>query len=153
MRRGEILALHWEDFDFDNRTISITKSIEYVDSKPRTKHPKTEGSVGYVPILDALLPHLHKARGIVFQYNGDYWHNSYFDDRWREYCRKYNLSCTPHQLRHAYATMLYESGIEPAQAMVLLRHRQISTTIDVYTDIRKNYQSSLFTSVIGLDIR
>lgn len=45
------------------------------------------------------------------------------------------LSST-HQLRHSYATMLFECGIEVKDAQDLLGHSTIAMTQDVYTHIR-----------------
>lgn len=44
---------------------------------------------------------------------------------------------TPHQLRHAYATMCFELGIEAKDAQQLLGHSKIDVTMDTYTHIRK----------------
>ena len=44
---------------------------------------------------------------------------------------------TPHQLRHAYATLLFEAGIPEKTAQSLLGHAQISTTMDVYAELRE----------------
>ena len=45
---------------------------------------------------------------------------------------------TPHQLRHAYATMCFELGIDAKDAQQLLGHSKIDVTLDTYTHIRKN---------------
>ena len=44
---------------------------------------------------------------------------------------------TPHQLRHAYATMCFELGISAKDAQQLLGHSKIEVTMDTYTHIRK----------------
>lgn len=40
LRRGELIALEWTDFDFDKLTVSVTKSTGLVEGKPITKKPK-----------------------------------------------------------------------------------------------------------------
>jgi integrase len=30
MKRGELLALTWYDFDFDDKTVNINKSLQYL---------------------------------------------------------------------------------------------------------------------------
>jgi len=57
-RTGEVLALNWNDIDFDRGVISITKSIR----NGTISSPKTKSSVRDVPIFDALLPYLKKHR-------------------------------------------------------------------------------------------
>ena len=48
------------------------------------------------------------------------------------------MQITPHQLRHAYATILYEAGIKDKDAQDLLGHANIQTTRDIYTHITNN---------------
>lgn len=50
---------------------------------------------------------------------------------------------TPHQLRHAYATMCFELGIEAKDAQQLLGHSKIDVTLDTYTHIRKKRLSGV----------
>jgi integrase len=42
MRRGELLALLWEDVDFDNATLKVVRSLEESDKGLRFKAPKTK---------------------------------------------------------------------------------------------------------------
>src|SRR5699024_8445693 len=44
LRKGELLALEWRDIDFDQDTISVTKSVTVVNGKPTIKRPKTRTS-------------------------------------------------------------------------------------------------------------
>ena len=54
-----------------------------------------------------------------------------FQRQWELYQRETGLSITPHQLRHAYATILFEAGLDPKDAQKLLGHANISTTRDI----------------------
>ena len=40
-----------------------------------------------------------------------------------------------HSIRHTYATMLYESGVDIKSAQKLLGHANFQTTMDVYTHL------------------
>jgi integrase len=44
---------------------------------------------------------------------------------------------TPHCLRHTYCTMLYESGIDVVVAQGLMGHKDIKTTLGIYTHLSK----------------
>ncbi len=57
-RTGEILALHWNDINFDDGIIHITKSLR----NGVIGSPKTESSIRDVPIFDALREELIKYR-------------------------------------------------------------------------------------------
>ncbi|MBQ1416795.1 MAG: tyrosine-type recombinase/integrase, partial [Selenomonas sp.] len=43
-----------------------------------------------------------------------------------------------HTLRHTYATNLARAGVNQAIAMYLMGHTDISTTVEVYTDVQKD---------------
>ena len=45
LRRGELLALRWEDLDVQNRTLSINKSVARQDGKLVISTPKTPNSI------------------------------------------------------------------------------------------------------------
>ena len=49
---------------------------------------------------------------------------------------------TPHQLRHAFATILFDAGIDVKVAQELLGHSSIQVTRDIYTHIRKGRMES-----------
>jgi len=61
LRRSELLALTWQDIDFKNETISVTKGLVYTKEKGLViQEPKTEKSKRIVPILDILLMFLRR---------------------------------------------------------------------------------------------
>ena len=42
---------------------------------------------------------------------------------------------TPHCLRHTYATMLYDAGVDVLTAKEFLGHSDIKTTLSIYTHL------------------
>lgn len=154
LRRGELLALEWKDVDRITGTITVSKSLYHDANRPRVKSPKTEASTATVPILDALAAVLpNRKRGLVFPNDsGSYMTETQFQRAWQIYTEVSGVTATPHQFRHAFATMIFEAGIPAEQAQALLRHAQYSTTKDVYTDIRQQRQVDLFSAVRGADI-
>ena len=44
---------------------------------------------------------------------------------------------TPHMLRHTYATMLYDAGVDIKSAQKFLGHANIEMTLAVYTHLTK----------------
>ena len=50
---------------------------------------------------------------------------------------------TPHIVRHGYATMLHDAGIDAKDAQELLGHAQVSTTLDTYTHITKKRRTEV----------
>lgn len=63
-----------------------------------------------------------------------------FQRQWKLYQKESGVSATPHQLRHAYATILFEAGLDDKDAQELLGHANISTTRDIYTHITNKHR-------------
>lgn len=153
LRRGELLALDWSDVDLEARTISVNKSLYHVSNRPAVKKPKTEASISLVPILNVLLKKITPSAGLVFPNGeGGYMTETQFQRQWELYCKESGVTATPHQFRHAYATMLFEAGIPPEEAQALLRHAQLSTTMDIYTDLREAKLKRIHAHVYAVDI-
>ena len=101
MRKGEILALKWEDIDFDNDIISVTKSVCYDGNRPVVKQPKTEAGIRTVPLLRALKSNLLdkniKSGYIFHDEKGDLLSKSYFMKLYDQYQKKgrYLLHTSP----------------------------------------------------------
>lgn len=151
LRRGELLGLRYEDCR--GGFITVDKSIYYDNNVPKVKKPKTASGIRKVPILDKLKPYLC-GKGIIFNYKGKYLPQHIFDRLWKNYCQETGIQCSPHQLRHCFTTMLFESGVlEPKEIQHLLGHSQISTTMDIYTDIRRQREKEIAEKVKTIDIR
>lgn len=153
-RRSELLALTWDDVDLKARTITINKARYQLNNKTYIKEPKTAAGIRVVPILDKLLDVIpKKGKGLVFPYNGEMYMERRFELEWNKYRKKYGINCTPHALRHCYATMLYENDVNVKDAQQLLGHAQASTTQDIYTHIREQQAAKIRESLYHVDIK
>lgn len=163
LRKGEALALNYEDIDFQNRTISVNKAITFKGNTPSIKSTKTTAGNRSVILLDILAERLDpNGHGLVFHDDGKPLTKMQFRKRWEKYCREVGLVKTtqekhksadgmreytkniheptigPHQLRHAFATVLYDAEIDEKAAQEMLGHASITTTKNVYTHIRQS---------------
>lgn len=137
LRRGEVLALRYEDIDRDARLIHVTKAVEYVGNSPQIKQPKTAAGVRSVPLLQPLADAIPEGRGLIFaREDGGPLTKIQYRKRWQKYCAAIGCNITAHQLRHGYATLLFEAGISDKDAQELLGHSSIQVTRDIYTHIR-----------------
>lgn len=164
-RRCEALALTWDDIDFTNKKISINKIVERHSNQPVVrKGAKTEAGMRTIIMADRLAAALEPAKGAAdrFIFGGtEPWTDTKFRRTWERYCRTYGMTFTeikkipdkksgkeksveilkpalsPHQLRHAYVTMLYEAGIDEKTAMSQTGHADEKTIRDIYTHLRK----------------
>lgn len=63
LRRGEVLALTWNDIDLTNRTITVNKAVEMIDRKPVVKpRTKTKAGMRKVRIPSLLSEYLREQR-------------------------------------------------------------------------------------------
>lgn len=138
LRRGEALALMYEDIDRKNAQISVTKAVEYVGNNGHLKQPKTEAGTRTVPLLKPLAAAIPaKGKGFIFHgEDGKLLTKEQYKKRWAKYCKTIGVEITAHQLRHGYATILYEAGVADKDAQELMGHSDIALTRDVYTHIR-----------------
>lgn len=137
MRRGEILALQYSDIDFKEKQINVSKSVYHISDKAYIKKPKTSAGIRKVvllPQLEKLIPKMSN-NDYIFNDNGKLITNRRFITLWSHYTNALNINITPHQLRHSYATRLYELGIDEKSAQDLLGHADIQTTKNIYTHI------------------
>lgn len=160
LRRGELLALTWDDIDLDASTITVNKTLEFVSGKPQIKNsPKTEAGNRVVTIPEILAEYLrnvpHKAPIICPNASGKYMSTTAWSRLWQSYIVDLNVTYgaaagmskhnphgipisidfTAHCLRHTYATLLYKAGVDVLTAQYLLGHADVQTTLGIYTHL------------------
>ena len=163
-RKGEALAITGADIDRKRKVIYVRRAVAYKSGAPYFKTPKTEAGTREVPLLADLeraLPELGDEELLFPQENGQPMSSKAYERHWRHYCKDAGFSdwrpeqrtdkngraytykahrntLTAHVLRHGYATILYEAGIDVQQAKVLLGHSDIAVTQQIYTHIRNS---------------
>ena len=70
-----------------------------------------------------------------------------WDTAWAKYCSDHGLvddegkpTFGAHNLRHGTATLLYEAGVDVYTAQRILGHANVSTTMEIYTELRKKHE-------------
>ena len=157
LRKQELLPLTWEDVNLEERFVVINKAVYHTnDSKPHIKSPKTEKSLGTVPILDALyaiLKPIAKKKGLIFpNAKGEIMKAYEYDRMWEAYEEETGTKFTSRQLRHYFATALIENEVPPEKAQLLLRHAQLSTTTETYREIREQQTKKIQAEVYALNL-
>lgn len=144
-RKGEVLALTWEDIDFEKKQISINKSYNSVSHD--VTRPKTKASIRVIPMFKETQKILEeikymtprsKPTDIIFnKINNDTLCNSF-----RYYCSYLGIKSNIHCLRHTFATKCFELGIEGKIVQMWLGHTSYATTINTYTHVSKSLEAS-----------
>ncbi|MGI5905219.1 MAG: tyrosine-type recombinase/integrase [Candidatus Pararuminococcus gallinarum] len=137
-RKGEALALQFKDIDWKNKTITINKSVYHENNHPKIKQPKTASGTRETILLDCLADKLSRGKPNEYVFHnedGGVLTETQFQRQWELYTKASGVTITPHQLRHAYATILFEAGIDEKDAQELLGHASIAMTRDIYTHI------------------
>jgi integrase len=140
LRKGEALALRYEDVDRDKKVIHVTRSLEFYGNSGGFKPPKTEAGYRDAVLLDVLAEHIPKnKKGLIFaREDGQPFTQTCYRKRWESYCKYIGHNITAHQLRHGFATILFEAGVPDKDAQELLGHSSITVTKDIYTHIRQS---------------
>ena len=139
-RRGELDAVQKKAIDFENDTIHFLHSVEFINNQPHLKDTgKSTNSELDVPILSILKPLLYDMVKDMspddFIFGGEKPLTvTQIRKRMTKYTRAIGHNFTNHQLRHAYAKLLYKAGVDVKTAQRLLRHADIQTTMNIYTE-------------------
>lgn len=166
LRKGELLALTWSDIDFDRKTLTVNKSRTGTrkDVTMKVTTPKTDSSNRTIPLNDKVIEALKAERqrqkenaalmGNCYHKSVDYivrtvdgrpYSNlSAINRVLNRLTEKAGLPhCTVHGLRHTVASMLDDSGVPIQDISVLLGHKRVSTTEQIY--IHRNRKAKIET--------
>ena len=75
-----------------------------------------------------------------------------YETLWAKYNQASGLNISAHQLRHGTATILFEAGVDAHTAKSILGHSNITTTLDIYTELRtkqREKSTQLFESKLN----
>ena len=150
-RRGELLALRWDDINFQTGQMKISKSLEQTRAGLRVKSTKS-GKPRPVDLeefdLDVLSTHRqqqeqdkinfgsdYRDNGLVFcQPNGDFYSPDHVGTRTKMLLRRagYPQLCL-HSLRHSHASILLSHGVPIPVVSERLGHANPNITLGIYS--------------------
>lgn len=155
MRRGELLALRWQDLDLANKSVKVERSLEQTAAGLRFKSPKTRHGKRTISIPDSTVEILsaHRKRqlelrmalgmgkpdadALVFcQPDGSPLTPDYLSRDWR--LAVVALKLPPvvfHALRHSHASALIASGLDVLTISRRLGHGSPVVTLTTYAHL------------------
>ena len=130
LRRGEILALRWENIDED--IIHVKQSVAYQRGHTVLKEPKSKSGFRSTTIPNQLrewLKPIRKESGyVITARNGDLICESTFGRWFKQAQKDYNLyNATAHTFRHTFATLM-APHVSPLELQMVLGHSDMKTT-------------------------
>ena len=134
------MPLTFDDIDFENKTISVSKVLVFNSNVPTVRHStKSDAGTRIVPLLAPaeVLLLSQKTEGLLFPGKNGLMTKGEFDKGFERYKKQSGISCTSHQLRHYFATICFDAELAEKDVQDIMGHSRISLTHDIYTHIRK----------------
>src|SRR5262245_18608786 len=168
MGRGELLALRWDDIDFERGAIRVERSVEETRAGLRIKPPKTKRGRRSISIASDAVTMLREHRkqqlelrlkigqggqpSLVFStLEGELLSPDNLSRIWRRVCDARKLPrCRFHSLRHTHVSLLIDAGVDILKISRRLGHDKPSTTLNVYGHLVKGDDDAAVRALEGV---
>jgi len=162
LRRGELLGLQWPDISFTDKTATIKRSLIQVGGNVVLQESvKTKKSKRIVSLTDDVIAELRRLKARQAQDKllmGEAYHKDNFVFCWEDgrplrpdyvyhhfvrLLEELNLPKSRfHDLRHSFATIMLEQGVDLETTSAMLGHNSLAITADIYTHVRQEIQAA-----------
>ncbi len=144
LRRGEVLALQWDDLDFETGALRIQRQVYRANGELVVSVPKTKAALRTIVLPPSLV-------GVFEEYHGQINSRWMFPSPAKEDspldpatvrkrlqtilehagCRKVRF----HDLRHLFVTTALENGLDVKTLSTIIGHVSAKTTLNIYTHV------------------
>lgn len=189
LRRGEMLALRWENIDMEARQLSVCEVIVFKRNQSTVENrAKSEAGIRILPLCQPLWDALNttpldKRHGLVCcSAKSKQSTESSYSRGWDGFCTamtrilngepvkqagrrkdiekrkdeaetkggKYIVfSVKAHDLRHTFATALFDAGVPAKAAQYYLGHADIRITLELYTHFSQEREKTTRSQLVG----
>lgn len=146
LRIGEVCALQWKDFDFQEGTVSVSKTVIRImdtekNAEKKTKvlieTPKTECANRTIPLPETVLFYLQEASSepetYVLTGKKNFMEPRVCLENYKKILRQAGIrEHTFHALRHSFATRCVELGFDIKSLSEIMGHSNIAITMQRY---------------------
>ena len=140
MRKGELLALTYEDVNFENKTITINKNFQIVKKERLITDPKTPRGRRVIAVNDVVLNCIKNLWNTSYKPNKTdkifYLSKDSLKRQLDTACKKAGVPrIRVHDLRHSHASYLLSNGVNIVILSRRLGHEKVQTTLNIYCHI------------------
>ncbi len=138
MRKGEALALTWNDIDLDNKKNSVNKVYD-TRSRQILDDPKTPAAIRDVPMFDEayeVLTEIDKKPGEIFYFIS----KSNITHLFPRIATEYGIKLPLHNLRHYFSTQCLERNVDSKTASKWMGHASFDLRINTYNHINHDFE-------------
>ena len=150
VRKGELVALLWDDLDIERRTISVSKqALSRPGGEIVMNRPKTENSIRAISIpqeaVDLLVEEHQKHPDNPYMFPSPKTGGMYYPDSVVNLHKKLLQDAGLghirfHDLRHTFATMALQNGVDVKTVSAMLGHYDAGFTLRTYTHATRQMQ-------------
>lgn len=154
LRRGELLALRWENIDFENNLLKVRSNMVRGEKDYIIKAPKSEAGIRDITLGEEVMAVLRREKTqyakdmfsygagfqnlgfVIRQGDGSPLRPDSMSRKWRRFIDYNKLpSIRFHDLRHSNATVLIQAGVNPRVVQQRLGHSDVNITLNTYTHV------------------
>ena len=135
-RTAEVLALNYDDFNKENKTLYINKSVGSTGTETRQIiTTKTTKSIRYVPCTDELIAILNSLRAysssspMIIAQDGKPYEIDIISNHISLVSKKCGIKFNAYMMRHLFSTTLYREGVNQAVIRDLMGHASSTMTL------------------------
>ncbi|WQR90020.1 site-specific integrase [Helicobacter pylori] len=136
LRTGEQLALLWEDIDFNQKTITINKSLNELGEITSPKNKPSIREIDLLEPVEKILKELKESEPDTkkFVFIDMPKRSSVFQRHFKQLLKALNLKDRKlYTTRHTFASLMLSQGEEPMWVSKTLGHKDLNTTYSAYS--------------------